>query len=306
MAATSAPESSVTPAQVPGPCEPTESFHFASRDGTKLYAEWFAAQAPRATALILHGYAEHCGRYRELANVLVGAGLDTMSYDMRGHGRAEGQRGHVDGYRDYLRDFGAALDQLGQRSEAAGHGTLPTLLVSHSNGGLIALRALCDPSRAPRNVVAAAFSSPFLGLKAAVPAAKELVGKVAGRFLPTLSLPSELRIDHLTHDEAKLAERRVDTLCHEVASARWFTSAMHTQQYVYEFAHRLRVPSLWLVADGDQIADPAATHRVYGRVRSPSARFRFPDMHHEIFNEVDRGRVFDHLRVFVGERFPKS
>jgi len=302
MAATSAPDSSETD-RAPGALEPSETFHFPSRDGEKLYAEWFPAKNAKATALIVHGYAEHCARYRELAHVLVNAGLHTLSYDMRGHGRAEGQRGHVNGYSDYLRDFDAALEQLEERSAAAGGSKLPTLLVSHSNGGLIALRALCDPTRTPRNVTAAVFSSPFLGLKAHVPLAKELVGRVAGRFLPTLSLPSELRIDDLTHDEGKLAERRVDTLCHEVASARWFTAAMATQEYVYELAHRMRVPSLWLVADGDKIADPAATHRVYSRVRAPSARFRFPEMHHEIFNEVERGRVFDHLREFIVQRF---
>lgn len=305
MVATSVTDSSSGPDRAPGPIEPSETFHFASRDGTKLYGEWFAAAAPRAAALIVHGYAEHCGRYRELANVLTSAGMATLSYDMRGHGRAEGQRGHVDGYRDYLRDLAVAMEQLDQRSKTNGR-SLPVLLVGHSNGGLIGLRALCDPARAPRQVTAAVFSSPFLGLKADVPLPKELVGKLAGRFLPTLSLPSELRIEHLTHDKEKLAERRVDTLCHEVASARWFTSALRTQQYVAEMVHRMRVPSLWLVADSDQIADPAATHRTYRRVRAPSKRFRFPQMHHEIFNEVDRGRVFDHLRDFIEERFPSK
>lgn len=305
MAANSAPDGSPPHSSAPGPIDPSETFHFASRDGTKLYGEWFAAERPRAAALIIHGYAEHCGRYREVANVLVGAGLATLSYDMRGHGRAEGQRGHVDGYRDYLRDMAAALEQLEQRSTTDGR-TLPVLLVGHSNGGLIALRALSDPARVPENVVAAVLSSPFLGLKAAVPLPKEVVGKLAGRFLPTLSLPSELRIDHLTHDQGKLAERRVDTLCHEVASARWFTSALRTQQYVAELVHHMRIPTLWLIADGDHIADPAATHRVYSRVRAPSRRFRFPEMHHEIFNEVDRGRVFDHLRDFIEERFPST
>lgn len=303
MAATSAPDPSPV-ASAPGPIEPTEAFDFSSRDGTRLYGEWFAAPKPRAAALIMHGYAEHCGRYREVANVLVAAGMHTLSYDMRGHGRAEGQRGHVSGYRDYLADMAAALDQLEQRSAAAGLAQPRILLVAHSNGGLIALRALTDPSRAPRQVTAAVFSSPFLGLKARVPAAKQLAGKVAGRFLPTLSLPSELRIDHLTHDAGKLAERRVDTLCHEVASARWFTAALRAQQYVVEMAPRMRVPSLWLIADGDQIADPVQAHRAFGRVRAPSRRVRFPKMHHEIFNEIERGRVFDHVREFISEQFP--
>lgn len=285
----------------PGPLEPAETFRFAARDRTSLYAEWFPAAAPRALALVMHGYAEHCGRYREVANVLTAAGVSALTYDMRGHGRADGQRGHVASYRDYLGDMHNALAELSRRGGAR----LPILIVAHSNGSLVALRALTDPGHAPRAVEAVVLSSPFLGLGVKVPRAKELLGKAAGRFLPTLSLPSELPIEHLTHDADKLQERRLDTLCHEVASARWFTSAIETQMYVYEMAHRMRVPSLWLVAGGDRIADVRATRQVHARLRAPSRYVEFPDMHHEVFNERDRSRVFAELRSFIDERFGK-
>ncbi|MEM9493787.1 MAG: alpha/beta fold hydrolase, partial [Myxococcota bacterium] len=131
-------------AAAPGPVAPTETFHFSSRDGTDLYGEYFAARAPgpaRASALIIHGYMEHCGRYRELAHVLVGAGVSVLSYDMRGHGRAAGQRGYIREFTDYLDDLDAALGQLEVRADAA---AAPLLLIGHSNGGLITCRALAD------------------------------------------------------------------------------------------------------------------------------------------------------------------
>jgi lysophospholipase len=146
-------------------------------------------------------------------------------------------------------------------------------------------------------------SSPFLALKMKVPVAKELIGRAAGRLAPTLSLPSEIDIDHLTHDPDKLAERRVDTLCHEVASAGWFTAAIDAQEYVKELAHRVTVPTLWLVAGGDLVADPQAARTVHARLRAPSRMIELTDMYHEVFNEVDRGRVFGYLRTFLDERF---
>jgi alpha-beta hydrolase superfamily lysophospholipase len=218
---------------------------------------------------------------------------------MRGHGRAEGQRGHVDGYRDYLRDLDAAHAQL----MTHGGSSLPILLVTHSNGGLIAMRHLADPTRHLDNVDSAILSSPFLGLKANVPLWKDALGRAAGRFAPRLSMPNELRIEDLTHDPDKLAERRVDTLCHEVASARWFTSALHSHEYVRELAHRVTLPTLWLVAEDDRIADPAAARTVHGRLRAPSRLHTLPGMFHEVFNEVDRGRVFELVRAWINERF---
>lgn len=276
-------------------------FDFASADGTGLYGEWFAAEAPRALALVVHGYAEHCARYRELANVLTGAGFATLTYDMRGHGRAEGQRGHVNRFTDYLDDMDAAITELAGRGGAR----TPVVLVGHSNGALITLRALVDASRTPRRATAAVISSPFLGLKAQVPPAKKLLGRAAGRLAPTLSLPSELSIDHLTHCPDKLAARRVDTLCHEVASARWFTEAMATQAQVLELAHRIKLPSAWLVAGADLIADPAAARRVHRRLRVPSTWHELAGMYHEVFNEIDRARVFGLLTAFLNDRFPK-
>lgn len=300
---TLAGEATAPPAPlVPGDAEPTAVFDFASRDGTGLYGEWFAAADPRGVALVMHGYAEHCGRYRELAHVLTGAGLSTLTYDMRGHGRAEGQRGHVGDYREYLADMRAALDELDSRAG----GDQPVLLVGHSNGGLIVLRALADRAHTPRRTRAAVISSPYLALKAHVPGPKKLLGQAAGRLAPTLSLPSELKIEHLTHDHGKLAARRVDTLCHEVASAGWFVSSQETQAYVRALAHRIRTPTLWLIAGADLVADPAEAVRVHHRLRAPSQLHRFPGMYHEVFNETERGRVFGLVTEFVSERFPKS
>ncbi|HUH00855.1 MAG TPA: lysophospholipase [Kofleriaceae bacterium] len=298
---TAQPPTPVPPALAPGALEPTEVFDFASADGTGLYGEWFEVEKPRALALVVHGYAEHCARYRELANVLTAAGFATLTYDMRGHGRAEGQRGHVNRFTDYLDDLDAAMAELARR----GGSRTPVVLVGHSNGGLITLRALVDPTRTPRRATAAVISSPFLGLKAQVPAAKRLLGLAAGRLAPTLSLPSELSIDHLTHCPDKLSARRVDTLCHEVASARWFTEAMATQAQVLELAHRIKLPTLWLVAGGDLIADPAAARRVHRRLRAPSSWHELGGLYHEVFNETDRSRVFGLVTAFLDDRFPE-
>ncbi len=292
----------------PGPMEPTETGELFSRDGTALYSEWFATAAqPRALALILHGYAEHCGRYREVANVLNQAGVAALSYDMRGHGRAEGQQGHVANYLDYHHDMEAALEQLDDRANISYPGTQPpVILVSHSNGGLIAMRAMCDPMRVPRRLAAAVLSSPFLGLKLKVPRAKALISKAAARLVPTLSLANDIDIADLTHDAGKLAERRMDTLCHEVASAGWFDSALYTQKYVGEFAHRVTVPTLWLIAGEDRLADPAVARRIHQKVRAPTRYVGLPGLFHEVFNEVERELVFGHLTSFIDDRFPPS
>src|SRR5215813_5706740 len=87
----------------PGPVTPTSTQTIAG-----LYTEIFRPPGtPRGVVLITHGYAEHCGRYHEVAHVIVNAGWAALSYDVRGHGRSPGQRGYIDRFAIYLDDFAA-------------------------------------------------------------------------------------------------------------------------------------------------------------------------------------------------------
>jgi alpha-beta hydrolase superfamily lysophospholipase len=284
----------------PGPIDPTETVRFSSRDGTGLYGEWFTPEAPKAAALIVHGYAEHCGCYREVAHVLVRAGVAALAYDMRGHGRAAGQRGYVNDYSDYLDDMEAALEELDKHLRRMDPGAaLPRLLLGHSNGGLIVLRALADPERRPAQLKAAVVSSPFLRLHPSVSLPKRLIAVGLGRWLPRLSLPSDIDPEQLTSDPRKQAERRLDTLCHDVANARWFVAAQDAQDYVATHGSRIHLPTQWLVAQSDRLADPNASRVVRTRLRTKPEYHSLEGFLHEVFNETDRAHVFALLTAFV-------
>ena len=279
----------------PGPIEPTRTTYFRSRDGLRIYGELFQPADPRAAVVIVHGYSEHGGRYREVANVLSRLGIASLTFDLRGHGRSEGQRGYVGRFTEYLDDLDAASTELeGQLGSA-----VPLGLIAHSNGALVTLRALADPWRRPKRAEFAVLSSPFLGLKLKVSSAKTMTARIASLALPSLSLPNELIVSNLTRDAAKQRERRLDTLCHDVASARWFTEAGNTQEWVREFAHRMETPSLWLVAGADKVADPASTRAVHSRLQSESEYHELAEHEHEVFNEVGRAQVFDLLGDYL-------
>jgi alpha-beta hydrolase superfamily lysophospholipase len=292
--------SAMPPSSSPGPIEPSATFRFAAPDGSDLYGEYFAPASPRGQVLILHGYAEHCGRYRELAHVLVQAGFATLAFDQRGHGRSHGARGHVLRFDEYLADVEAALAELDRRAG----GELPLALVCHSHGGLIGMRLLADPWRLPRRLRCAVLSSPFLRLRLKVSPVKRTAARWIGWLVPSFSMPNEIRIETLTHDDGKLAERRVDTLCHDVAGARWYNEALAAQQWVHEFAPRVTTPTLWLVAGEDALADPLATREVFDRLGTPGVWHRYDSLYHELFNETERGAIFATVRAYLDENFP--
>ena len=65
-------------------------------------------------------------------------------------------------------------------------------------------------------------SRPFLAAHTDLGTGKQLAARLIGRVLPTDTITGGLRHEHLTHQPDKLAERRIETLCHDDASARWF------------------------------------------------------------------------------------
>ncbi len=289
---------SMTP---PGPLAPTRTLSIPRPDAT-LHAEWFApaaAAAPRGLVVVSHGYAEHCGRYHEVANVLVGAGAAVLTYDCRGHGKSTGARGHVGRFSDYLDDLEAAV-AWGRGAIAELGVTEPKLiLLGHSHGSLIVLRELTDRSRS-LGASAAVVSSPFLGLRLKVSPVKTGAAKLMASLHPSLTLANDLRIEDLTSDPGKLAERRADTLCHSVATAGWFVAAQRAQAHVAASAGPIDVPTLWLVGGADPIADPARSRAVADSIRGAPVEYHdLAGLKHEVFNESTRGEVFELLTRFV-------
>src|SRR3954463_12902921 len=83
--------------------------------GVRLYrCEWWPEPA-RDTGVVLvlmHGYAEHCRRYDELAEYLVQRGIAVCRIDARGDGRSSGQRGYIERFEEYTDDLRGYVERV--------------------------------------------------------------------------------------------------------------------------------------------------------------------------------------------------
>jgi alpha-beta hydrolase superfamily lysophospholipase len=152
----------------------------------------------------------------------------------------------------------------------------------------------------PEAVRALALSSPFLGIKVQVPGWKSALGRLASRVYPGLSIPGEIDPALLSHDAAVGRAYAADALVPKVATARWYTEAVAAQAEVRARAPELRVPLLLLHGADDRIADPAASQAVFDRIGgSDKTLTMYPGLYHEIFNEIERGRVIQDLVTWL-------
>ena len=65
---------------------------FKSFDNKKIYIhEWLEVDAPNAIVQIIHGMAEHAGRYEKFAKFLNENGYLVVADDHRGHGKTDSE-----------------------------------------------------------------------------------------------------------------------------------------------------------------------------------------------------------------------
>jgi alpha-beta hydrolase superfamily lysophospholipase len=115
-----------------------DAFTFEAADGQRIHVyRWLPVEQPRAVVQIVHGAAEHAGRYGRFATALVAAGYAVYANDHRGHGRTATQFGcyGVAG----LGSWDAMVSDVRQLTEhiRSRHPGLPVVLLGHSMGGMI-------------------------------------------------------------------------------------------------------------------------------------------------------------------------
>src|SRR5258708_6831521 len=139
---------------------------------------------PEVVVGLLHGFAEHGARYAHVADAWAERGIGTVAIDMRGHGRAGGERGYCQRFSEYLDDVKELLPLVRERGQGA-----PAFLFGHSFGGLVASSSALADASPWRGL---ALSGPYFGLALSVPPVRLWAGRVASRLAPKLRTPTGL------------------------------------------------------------------------------------------------------------------
>lgn len=264
-----------------------------TRDGLTLAAEDGRIAEARARILIVHGYAEHMGRYGELVDALESARFECHRFDLRGHGQSEGERGHVARFQDYLDDLAIAVEHV----RTLGPEPLPLILVAHSLGGLIALSYVHG---GVAGVDALAVSSPFLRPGFELSAGRQLFAAVAAHLVPRLTVDSGLDPQWLSHDQEVVDQYVNDPLVQRKTTPGWFKEVERAQGELLEGAAGIRLPLLMMLGSDDRIADHHTAMHLFELTSSGDKTLRcYEGLRHEVFNEISRATVIAELTAWL-------
>jgi len=267
------------------------------RDANIYFQSWLPEGEPKAILLIVHGLAEHCGRYMNIVNHFVPLNYAVYGIDHLGHGKSEGTRVFVDRFEDYTKSLKAYSDMIRLWQPRK-----PIFLVGHSMGGLIGAVFLIDHQAELRGAV---LSGAAVKVPSNITPATIIVGKMLSALVPKFGLIG-LDAEGICRDPAVVQAYVNDPLVHRgKTTARLAAEMLKAMQYVMAQAAKITLPIMLVQGSADRLVDPAGSQMLYDAVSSADKAIRIYDgFYHEVFNEPEHGKVLHDIEIWLEAHLP--
>ncbi|WP_191566947.1 alpha/beta hydrolase [Metabacillus idriensis] len=248
-------------------------------------------QNPKGVIVIVHGAAEHHGRYRWLVEMWKCAGYHVIMGDLPGQGTSTRRRGHIQSFDEYIIELNIWVDEARKLG-------LPLFLLGHSMGGLIVIRALQEKHQHVNGVI---LSSPCLGLVYKPSKAMELISKPLNIIAPAFKVDSGLSVSIATRNKEVRDADENDSLYVTKVSVRWYRELVKAIEQAHENVKSFAdLPLLVMTGGDDKVVDSTAVKTWFNRANLSEKAFKeWKGFYHEIFNEPERDQVFKYAQTFV-------
>ncbi len=274
----------------------SESGSFPSLDNVTLYEQWWRPERePKAGIALVHGLAEHSGRYLSVVDRLSQHGYAVETFDLRGHGKSNGEPILVGSFDDYLMDLDVFLDRV--RARLPGK---PLFLLGHSMGGAItALYAICHQPQV-RGVI---LSAPLVKISNEVSPVLQKASSALASILPRLKT-MKIEHRHISRDPAVVEAYDGDPLVYRKGILLKTGSEMvKATKRIRTRAREFLLPVLILQGTCDKLTDPDINKWFYETISSSDRTLKlYEGLYHEVMNEPEKEQVLQDIITWLDAR----
>ncbi|MAX65503.1 MAG: alpha/beta fold hydrolase [Bacteriovoracaceae bacterium] len=256
-------------------------------DDISLHAKIYERGNP-VWLIVTHGLGEH-GQRHEYLEKIFSQYFNICLYDLRGHGRSSGKRGHIDSFQEYSEDLKEVLDYLHLEYEMDKY-----VLFGHSMGGLITASFM-------QNTVSKHLYPQKVFLSGPAVAGAGCLGKLFQftplPFIGTLSnipfsvaLEGLLDISKLSHDPRVYENYIQDPLNTLKIQTKLFFELLKESKKVFSRPLRIECDLFCAVAMSDALVDSEAVVEYFTSIEKNSTLYKATGAYHEIHNEIEKYR----------------
>ena len=259
------------------------------------YQCWLPSNEFKAILLIVHGLAEHSGRYTNLVNYFVPRGYAVYGFDQRGHGKSDGLRGYVDKFSNFVNDLNTFLSIVHSRQHDA-----RIFMVGHSIGGTIAAAYAIFHQDDFDGLI---LSGATLKVGAGMSAGLIIAARVLSLLLPKAGL-YVIDATAVSRDKGVVSAYVSDPLVYRgKIRARLGIELIKAMETLQRQMPKIYLPILVLHGTADQLSDPEGSKILYARVSSRDKTLKlYEGFYHEIFNEPECEQVFADVEAWLATR----
>ncbi|MBF2047321.1 MAG: alpha/beta hydrolase [Elainella sp. C42_A2020_010] len=274
---------------------------FKTADNLDLYEQSWRPSDPVAVVVIVHGYAEHSGRYQWVTSQFGQQGFAVYMFDLRGHGKSAGVRGFVRSFDDHLADLELFLKRVEQQEPDK-----PIFLLGHSMGGAIA--ALFTIRHQPR-LQGLVLSSAVLGLSSRLsPRLVQITTQVTAVLsnwlpgLPTLLLDRRA----ICRDPMILTSYETDPLVYrQRMPMRTLVGILKTIAEIQARITEVEMPLLVLHGTADRLVTMEGSQKIYSSISGETIQLKlYEGFYHELLNEPGKEQVLADIIAWLRMHLP--
>lgn len=252
---------------------------FKGEKDLKIFYQTWIPEKSKAVVQVVHGFAEHSGRYMNVVNQLTPLGYVIYANDHRGHGKSDGKRNYVDYFDQYIEDEKKLYDLIKDK-----HHNLPIFMLGHSMGSMIALVFTKKYEPLLRGLI---LSGTGTGAGESISKTLKVIVKVLAKITPKKFINPGLEADKLSHDSEVVQAYENDPLVNaDKITIRLGWELMNNFEKFDSITDNLKLPLLVQCGSEDSLIKGSEEVLRNAFNMEDKTILIYDGLYHEVYNEI--------------------